>query len=388
MMKRIFYFVFLTLFLSFFLPKNLFAKEDIVCVVYFTGVGCPHCAKTEPVVDELLEKYPNLVVIKYEIYQRKENAPLLYEYNEKYGSGLGIPLLIFGKDEFLIGDKSIARDAPTVIGDKISNSCPLADGTAVRYEDLDATSLIGNPEILRGSGGEIAGARKEKECSDLTLPKILSLAAADAVNPCALAVLTAMLLAILTYNPKKKRNVLLAGLAFTASVFIMYLLYGLVIIRFFQLVQALTRVRLVLYKVLGVAAMILGLLNIREFLEGKSSCRVVPKIGKLLSRITSPQGAFTIGALVTVFLLPCTIGPYVICGGILSALSILKTIPWLLIYNFIFVLPMAGVTLLVYFGFSTVENLSGWQEKNIKYLNLISGLAIFGLGLSMLLGWL
>ena len=236
-------------------------------------------------------------------------------------------------------------------------------------------------------GGEVAGTKKEENCKDLTLAKILSLGAADSVNPCSIAVLTAMLLAILTYNPEKKRKVILAGLAFTASVFVMYLIYGLVIIRFFQLVQALASIRTILYKILGIAAMVVGLYNIKEFLEGNSACHVVPQIGKLLSKITSPKGAFTIGALVTIFLLPCTIGPYVICGGILSTLSLLKTLPWLVLYNFVFVLPMVAVILVVYFGFSTVENVSGWQAKNIKYLNLGSGLIIFALGLAMIFGW-
>ena len=388
-MRKFIYLAFLAFILSLFLPKTLFAREErMVCAVYFTGIGCPHCAKADPVVlEELLERYPNLVVIEYEIYQQQENSPLLYEYNESYGSGLHIPLLIFGRDGFLVGDNTIIKGAPLVLEEKTENPCPLVDGTSAAFEGLDVSSLPGRPKILTGSGGEVAGVKKEQEANDLTLAKILSLAAADSVNPCSLAVLTAMLLTILTYNPKKKRNILLAGLSFTASVFVMYLFYGLVIIRFFQLIQALTTIRLVLYKILGVAAMVLGLLNIKEFLEGNSSCHVVPQIGRFLSKITSPKGAFTIGALVTVFLLPCTIGPYIICGGILCPLSLLKTLPWLLLYNLVFVLPMVGVTAVTYLGFSTVENISGWQEKNIKYLNLVSGLIIFGLGLAMLLGW-
>jgi len=101
--------------------------------------------------------------------------------------------------------------------------------------------------------------------TELNFPTIISLAAVDAVNPCAIAVLTLMLIAIMTYRPEKRRNVLLAGLAFTVSVYVMYFIYGLVIIRFFQVVQALTMVRLTLYKILGVAAIILGILNIKDF---------------------------------------------------------------------------------------------------------------------------
>lgn len=228
----------------------------------------------------------------------------------------------------------------------------------------------------------------------LTIAKILSLAAVDAVNPCALAVLSLMLIAIITYNPKNKKNILLAGSAFIFSVFVMYLFYGMVIIKFFQVVQALTSVRLLLYKILGAAAIILGVLNIKDFFYYKPGSlgtempmKLRPKVKKVISGITSPRGAFIVGAFVTVFLLPCTIGPYVIAGGILSAYEILATLPWLLLYNFIFILPMAGITLLVYGGVSKVEDVSEWKDKNIKYLHLMAGTIITLLGAAMLMGW-
>lgn len=229
---------------------------------------------------------------------------------------------------------------------------------------------------------------------DLSMAKIISLAAVDAVNPCALAVLTLMLIAILTYNPKDKRNVLLAGLAFTTSVYILYMFYGLVIIRFFQLVQMLTSVRLWLYKILGFVAVVLGVLNVKDFFRYKPGGLMTempmsmrPKVKKIISGVTSPKGAFLVGAFVTVFLLPCTIGPYVIAGGILSVLDLMKTIPWLLVYNAIFVLPMVIITILVYWGITKVEDVSGWKDKNIRYLHLVAGVIMLGLGIAMIGGW-
>jgi len=369
-------------------------SSETVCAVYFTGVGCSHCAKADPVVLEtLLEQNPNLVIIEYEIYQHKENAPLLYEYNESHGSGLGVPLLIFGKDDYLIGDRPIINNADEIIKRKENNLCPLVDGSAIAFEDLNIASLPGQPKILTEVRGRVAGAQKEEPVKDLTLAKVLSLAAVDAVNPCALAVLVLMLVAILTYNPRKKSRVLLAGLSFSLSVFIMYLFYGLVIIKLFQLVQALTSIRFWLYKILGLVAVVLGVLNMKDFFAYKPGglgtempMKLRPKMKKIISGITSPKGAFGVGAFVTVFLLPCTIGPYVICGGILSSLDLVKTLPWLLIYNFIFVLPMIVVTVACYVGFATIENVSSWRDKNIRYLHLVAGLIILSLGSAMLFG--
>jgi hypothetical protein len=379
-------------FLSFFFANQILAENETTCLIYFTGIGCPHCAQADPVVlEQLPKKYPNLKIIEYEIYQERGNAPLLYEYNNLYGSGLGIPLVILGQDRFIAGDTPILDNIRQEI-EKGSNLCPLIDGSSVNFEELDFSSLPGKPKIWpqSGEGTGLSGGTIETE---LTLPKILSLAAVDAVNPCALAVLTLMLMAILAFAPKKRKNILLAGLAFTFSVLVMYLFYGLVIIRFFQLIEALTNIRLWLYKALGIVAIILGLLNLKDFFKYQPGSFLTempmffrPRMKNLMFKITSPKGAFAVGAFVTVFLLPCTIGPYVICGGILCTFDLLETIPWLLLYNFIFILPMLAITVACYIGFTTVEDISGWREKNIKYLHLVAGLIILGLGIAMILG--
>ena len=235
----------------------------------------------------------------------------------------------------------------------------------------------------------------ESTKQELTLIKVISLAAVDAINPCALAVLTMILIAIISYNPRKRKNILYAGLAFALAVVIMYMAYGLIIIKFFQLVQAITSIRIILYKVLGVIAVMLGVLQIKDFFKYKAGTigtemplSMRPKVKKLISKVTSPKGAFIIGLFVTLFLLPCTIGPYVIMGGILSAFEIIKTIPTLLLYNLIFILPIIIITLIVYFGLKKTADISEWKDKNIKILHLVAGIVMFLLGIAMFFGLL
>ena len=64
--------------------------------------------------------------------------------------------------------------------------------------------------------------------AELTLIKIIGLAAVDAVNPCALAVMTIVLITLLMHNPAKRKKVLWGGFSFTLAVFIVYFLYGLI----------------------------------------------------------------------------------------------------------------------------------------------------------------
>ncbi len=226
--------------------------------------------------------------------------------------------------------------------------------------------------------------------------RITTLALADSVNPCAIAVLTMVLMTILIQSPEKRKRVLYAGLAFATSVYIGYLFYGVVIIQFFKVFAELLRENSrIIYSGLAMLAMIIGGLNIKDYFMYKPGGLATempifmrPRVKKIINKITSPSGAFVIGFLVTLFLLPCTIGPYIIASGLLSELGTLGALPWLLYYNILFVLPMLFIVGLVYHGFAKIDEVSGWKERNIRYLHLIAGILMFIVGFALLMGWL
>jgi thiol-disulfide isomerase/thioredoxin len=443
-----------------------------VFMVYFTGIGCPHCEMTAPLVlEQLPREYANLITIEYEIQENEQNAPLLDEYVSAYHIGYELPLIIFSQDQYIGGESSILNNVRGVLAELGSNKCPLVDGTSQDLNELDLTSLpgypiiwhqqkvlikqgpTGNNELLKQLlvGDNLSDILKDAEFKviepievaipgktvkfdnaisigdwifqwngeglgttpppveptpppatpppsnvprpSLTLPKVLTLAAADAVNPCALAVLLLMLTTIVFYNPGNRRAVLFAGAAFITAVFAIYFLYGLVFIKFFHIVQALSAVRFWLFRGLAVACIVFGALNIRDFVRYKPGglgtempLLLRPRVQKILSRITSTRGAFLTGVFVTVFLLPCTIGPYIIAAGILSVYDMIQTAPILLLYNLVFILPMLAIVGIVYFGLGKVHDVYLWKEKNITKLHLIAGLIILGLGIVMLLG--
>jgi len=375
------------------LLPQLALAEDYTCAVYFTGDGCPHCAKAAPVIEKVIRDTPNLVLIKYEVYKKLENAPVLEQYAASYGVQPGIPLLIFNGENILQGDTPIITQMKLRADALESNPCALSDGVSVNYSSLKKDELPGSPEIIFSGKSEDAGTGLS--ATDLSFVKIVSLAVVDAINPCAFAVLLLLLLTILTNNPNKKHKVLLSGLMFILAIFLIYFIYGLVIIKFFQLVQALASVKYYVYKLFALAAIILGILNIRDFLSyapGRAGTEMPlmfrPKVRKILTKVASPTGAFTAGAFVALFLLPCTIGPYIIAGGLMAELGFMATFPWLVLYNALFVLPMLAITLIVWGGISRVEDLSDWKDKHIRYIHLIAGIIMAALGIAMFFGWL
>lgn len=226
--------------------------------------------------------------------------------------------------------------------------------------------------------------------------KLTPLALADSVNPCAIAVLAMVLIAILIKNPDKKRKVLFGGLAFVSAVYIGYLIYGVIIVQFFStFAQFLRQYSNYIYKGFAILSMIIGALNVKEFFSYKKGEFLTemplsfrPKVKKIIDKITSPGGAFTIGFIITLFLLPCTMGPYIVASGLLSSLGVIGAMPWLMYYNLVFVLPMLIIVGLIYFGMARVDDVSGWKDMNIKKLHLIAGILLFLTGFALLVGWI
>ncbi len=219
----------------------------------------------------------------------------------------------------------------------------------------------------------------------LTIPAVIGAAAVDAINPCAFAVLILLTTTILANGNKNKA--LHAGLAFTGSIYISYFLMGLGL---FSAIQAagLTRT---FYIVVTALAFIVGLLNIKDyFWYGKGVLMEVPiswrpRMKKLISSIVSVPGAFAIGFVVSLFLLPCTSGPYIVILGLLAE-NVTKAVGvwYLLLYNLIFVLPMLAITWIVYKGISTTEKLERIRQTKLRLLHLIAGLIIIAIGGVML----
>ena len=259
----------------------------------------------------------------------------------------------------------------------------------------NALPVIEESEETKTNNEETAENQEEM----LSIGKIISLGLADSVNPCALSILALVLISIITYNPGKRKDILLAGLSFILAVVIMYLLYGVLIIKAFQAVQSITAIREFLFNkiginlILGIFASIFGVLEIKDFISYKPGSigtemplSLRPKVSKIIAKVTSPLAAFGVGLFVTLFLLPCTIGPYIILGGLLSSGSLTSAVPSLLLYNLIFILPMLAVVLAVYFGTKKVEDVTNWKDKNVRYMHLVAGILLLSIGLLMIFG--
>ena len=164
------------LILLFSIPVPLYAQDDIAgkknfCMVYFTGIGCSHCKNSDPpLLNILLKEQPSVIIVEYEMHGERKNAAMIAVYNSNYGSGMGIPLLIFSKEESMSGDQEILGTIAGRIFD--FNKLPLAGGSSHDFNAVDITTLGGRPKIWRD--GKVLICKGEKGNSDLLKELLLS----------------------------------------------------------------------------------------------------------------------------------------------------------------------------------------------------------------------
>lgn len=223
----------------------------------------------------------------------------------------------------------------------------------------------------------------------LTIPIVLSAALLDSINPCVIGVLV-FLLAFLVSVFKSPTKMLLAGLAYTLAVYLTYFLLGFGIL-LFAVGTGFTRG---VYWVAAIIAILAGLLEIKDyFWYGKGfSLQMLPGAAERIKRYTerirtldakSPWlaygMAFVLGVFVPLVELPCTGAPYFAILALIAEHSYARAIPYLLLYNLVFIAPLLVIIGLVYSGRSS-QAIEDWRLRNREAMRLIVGIFLLALG--------
>ncbi len=243
---------------------------------------------------------------------------------------------------------------------------------------------------VKAESSPLENPEKTQLKKTITVPAVLSAAAVDAINPCAFAVLIILLTTILA--TKSKNRALFAGLAFSVSIYVSYLLMGAGLYSAINAAGISHR----FYAIVAVLAILIGLFNLKDyFWYGKWFIMEVPlswrpRLKALIKSVTSVPGAFLIGFAVSLFLLPCSSGPYIVILGLLAKTTTRNSaFLLLLLYNLVFILPMLMITVAIYLGFTTTEKAEKWRLSKLKHLHLIAGIILILLGIGMFIAlWL
>ena len=352
----------------------LFAKPGISLaaekpqVIYFYQETCLECKKIEPFLNNIQRKYQGKIIFeKLELTKAQENRNAYFAFASEYGldtTNIGVPLIF-------IGEKSLMGEGP--VTDELENE--------IKTELKNPIGLkisLGEAKKIPAAESQDIGCVDKTVCktpnSRLTLPLVVATAAVDSINPCAIAVLIILISFLLGISASKKR-LLLIGLIYIGAVYIAYLLAGLGILKFIQVLPIQVEW---IQIVAAIFLFIFALLNFNDAFASASGEKTTlaipagtkPLIQKYLSRATI-FGALIAGVIVSFVELPCTGAVYF---GILSlmatSVTFLKGLAYLVLYNFIFVAPLLVILVAAVAGkdIKTFEKLSKENKALVKAL--------------------
>lgn len=378
----------ITLVLSFILIKPILAQDNQVIIHFFWAKGCPHCAKEKVFLQELTDKYQQIIVKDYEVTANRANAVLLQKVGKELNADVsGVPFTVIGK-EYIAGyynDETTGKE----IEDKID--CAIRDGCVDIINNLNQKPNITNEEeasiIPQSLNIPIFGSISTK---NLSLPAFtFVIALLDGFNPCAMWVLLFLISLLLGMHNRLKMFVL--GFSFIVASALVYFLFLSAWLNIFLFLGFIAWIRLGI----GIVALGAGGLNIKEYITNKTGgCNVTGdekrrKIFDKIKGITQNKqfvvalfGIILLAFAVNLVELVCSAGLPAIYTKVLtmSRLPTWQYYLYLLFYIFIFMLD----DLIIFFTAMITFQAVGIQSKYSRFSHLIGGILMLIIGLLLL----
>lgn len=328
-----------------------------LAIHFFYNENCGECLQVLPYLQEFEEGHPDLVFRYYDIRESNSYRQLLNVYSQAYGESFSPVPVLFTGNVVLTGY------------DEIRNG--LEDAVDPRHPDT--------PTVTDG-GSQSAQVRDSR---GLTIPLVISAALVDGINPCAFSVLIFLLITIVALDTRRK--MIYTGSIFILAVFSFYLLSGLGLLTFIQSAGISRAMSLIA----AIIALLAGLVSILDGLREKPSGLLsIPEskkaiIDKYIKSISLP-GAFALGLLVGIFELPCTGGIYLAILSLLSSrMGIAAGMPYLVLYNIFFVLPMIVILGVVALGMP-VDRLDQLRNEKRRLIRILMGVVMILLGILLI----
>ncbi|MFA6224778.1 MAG: cytochrome c biogenesis protein CcdA [Methanoregula sp.] len=348
-------------------PPSTSPSSGPITVFYFYGDGCSHCEKVKPLIAGLQNKYPELNLTRLEVYNNADNRQKMSELSGKYGiTSPGIPVIFIGNASHL-GDVEIINRFESEI--------------RLEKQRLASCNTTAQPVTTE------KGPTCTPESPQLSLPLVIFAAIADSANPCGLSVLVFLLIPMAAAG--SRRRILLVGGAYITAMFLFHLLVGIglfSVISFSGLSRGFAIIG-------GVVALLLGIITIADVLRNKETIILsIPESKKGMLgnyiRIASLPAAFVLGILAGILGFSCTGGIYISILCLMGReMTIMAGLPWLVLYNLVYVLPLILITLVVAYGISP-ERADSMRAKYKRTVRMIIGLILVALGAVILLGWM
>lgn len=363
------------------------ASPPAVQLYFFWSKRCPHCLQARPYIEALPSSHPWIRLHSLELVEHPENRQHFFDMGRQLGmTPNSVPTFMW------CGQSLVGFDTMQTTGQQ------LLGGLAACYQerfgrlpgDLQFSAAQIDAQASKDTTVELPwlGSLDPRQFSLPVLAVVLG--GLDAFNPCAFFVL--LFLLSLLVNTRSRSRMLLVGGVFVLTSGLVYFAFMAAWLNLFQLLGG---VRLVTLAA-GALALLLGLLNVREYYLGRDG----PSLGisddnrqRLFRRMrglldTRRLSALLPGALLLAlaansYELLCTLGLPMVFTRVLT----LEQLPawhyygYLALYNLVYVIPLVLIVLLFVLSMGRRK----LSESEGRFLKLLSGHMMGGLGLFLLL---
>lgn len=399
-LKKIFFVMIIFMIgLSFVMASEDSNKEkNLVNIYLFYSDTCPHCAKEEELLDEIMDKYDNVRLYKYEIGD-EDNSKLLDEVASLYDTTVsGVPFTVIG-DKIYKGfsyENSKVKFMGTV--DYYSNYGYVDRvGKYIGGIELPSYQINDDDVEITDYIDDYANYRIEVpllgvvETKNLTLPVIsILIGLVDGFNPCAMWVLLFLISMLIGMKDKKKMIIL--GTTFLLSSALVYLLFMLAWLNVATLLLKVNFVRILI----GIIALVGAIFNLVGYFRHRkdNGCDVIDdkkrnRIFERIKKFTHEKnfflailGVILLAVSVNIVELACSAGLPVMFTQILSMnnLTITQEILYIALYMLFFLID----DLVVFFIAVRTMQVTGVSTKYGKISKLVGGILLLLIGILLI----
>ena len=356
-------------------PTASAVQGPAIHVAYVEKDGCEHCARASVALGAVGTEFPDMQV---STFNNMKDAAII----EAMGKHLGLD----GTRRLIAPSVYVGSDV--LVNDEITSG-NLRELVS-RYADGGAEPFWETLDVSSGTDSIVGRFRRMGPLAVVLAGLI------DGINPCAFATII-FFVSYLAISRRERGALLAVGLAFTAGVFIAYLLVGLGAMRLLQWASTMRTVGLVLYGLMAASCFVLAGISVHDYLLARRGRLGDMRLNlpeqlreRIHLRIRSSRRAFVgtafvSGMFISILELACTGQVY------LPTISFVVGIPemrvsavlYLLLYNVFFIVPLLVVLLLTAYGVSA-KRFQSWFERNAAMTKLMMAVLFLLLGLLLL----
>lgn len=345
------------------------APRESVQLVIFHGEGCPHCARMLEFLDDLEQRVPELVVVRYEVWHDQANQIIFRDTLALLGEEpRAVPTVVVGDRVYVGYSDALAGRIEEVVSELTSGLTPVdgddfvIDVPFVGSVDVGSRSMVGATVLI---------------------------AFVDGVNPCSLWVLS-MLMALVVHSGSRARVFAVGGL-FLLVTSMLYGLYMLGAYSTLSVVGNATWIRVAVALVAG----IFGVFHLKEYWTSKGPSVTIsstrkPGIFRRMRSLADPNrslpatlgGTVVLAVGVSLLETPCTAGLPLLWTNLLSDRGVpaAGAAVLFMLYLLVFLID----ELVIFGGVVITMRATKLQEQHGRLLQLVGGTLMVTLAAAML----